>query len=81
MSWKDTLDLYSCTECGRCQALCPAWNTEKPLSPKNLIVDLKKNLHLNKTAILEKKAENITHISHILSFTQEKSSRHHKISP
>jgi len=62
MSWKDALDLYSCTECGRCQALCPAWNTQKPLSPKNLIVDLKKNLHANKAAILEGKAENITHV-------------------
>lgn len=37
LSWKDALDLYSCTECGRCQELCPAWNTDKPLSPKNLI--------------------------------------------
>jgi Fe-S oxidoreductase len=48
MSWKASLDLYSCTECGRCEELCPAWNTDKPLSPKNLIVDLKKNLHRNK---------------------------------
>ncbi len=62
MSWKDTLDLYSCTECGRCQELCPAWNTQKPLSPKNLIVDLKKNLHANKTAILSGKSEEITHV-------------------
>lgn len=62
MSWKDALDLYSCTECGRCQALCPAWNTEKPLSPKNLIVDLKKNLHRNKESILTGKAEEVTHV-------------------
>lgn len=62
VSWKDTLDLYSCTECGRCQELCPAWNTEKPLSPKNLIVDMKKNLYINKTVILEGKTEEITHI-------------------
>jgi Fe-S oxidoreductase len=62
MSWKDALDLYSCTECGRCQSLCPAWNTEKPLSPKNLIVDLKKNLHTNKPAILEGKTDQVTHV-------------------
>ena len=62
MSWKDALDLYSCTECGRCQSLCPAWNTQKPLSPKNLIVDLKKNLHSNKATILAGKAEEVTHV-------------------
>ncbi len=59
-SWKDTLDLYSCTECGRCQNLCPAWNTEKPLSPKNLIIDLKKNLVRNKAAILAGKSDEVT---------------------
>ena len=62
MSWKDALDLYSCTECGRCQELCPAWNTEKPLSPKNLIVDLKKNLHLNKEKILSGKTDEVSHV-------------------
>lgn len=62
MSWKDTLDLYSCTECGRCQELCPAWNTDKPLSPKNIIVDLKKNLYRNKENILAGKTEALTHI-------------------
>jgi Fe-S oxidoreductase len=62
LSWKDALDLFSCTECGRCQSLCPAWNTQKPLSPKNLIVDLKKNLHLNKATILAGKAEEVTHV-------------------
>jgi Fe-S oxidoreductase len=62
LSWKDALDLYSCTECGRCQELCPAWNTDKPLSPKNLIVDIKKNLHTNKPLILEGKADEVGHI-------------------
>ncbi|MGH3347633.1 MAG: Fe-S cluster protein, partial [Nocardioides sp.] len=33
-SWKGLLDMATCTECGRCQDQCPAWNTEKPLSPK-----------------------------------------------
>ncbi len=62
LSWKDTLDFYSCTECGRCQELCPAWNTEKPLSPKNLIIDLKKNLYRNKDVILAGKTEEVTHV-------------------
>jgi Fe-S oxidoreductase len=35
------LDFTTCTECGRCQSQCPAWNTEKPLSPKLLIMDLR----------------------------------------
>lgn len=41
LTWKQRLDLYSCTECGRCQELCPAWNTEKPLSPKLLVLALR----------------------------------------
>jgi Fe-S oxidoreductase len=40
-SWKDMLDLYTCTECGRCQTHCPAFNTGKILSPKTLITDLR----------------------------------------
>ncbi|MCW2779955.1 MAG: protein of unknown function cysteine-rich region domain protein [Marmoricola sp.] len=40
-SWKGLLDMASCTECGRCQSQCPAWNTEKPLSPKLLIMGLR----------------------------------------
>ncbi|GAA1477019.1 hypothetical protein GCM10009623_14650 [Nocardioides aestuarii] len=40
-SWKGLLDLATCTECGRCQSQCPAWNTEKPLSPKLLIMMLR----------------------------------------
>jgi Fe-S oxidoreductase len=44
LSWKNLLDLFSCTECGRCQDACPAWNTGKPLSPKLLIMGLRDNL-------------------------------------
>jgi len=43
-TWKGALDLATCTECGRCQSQCPAWNTEKPLSPKLLIMDLRDHL-------------------------------------
>ena len=42
-SWKMLLDASSCTECGRCQDLCPAWNTDKPLSPKKLMMDLRQS--------------------------------------
>lgn len=41
LSWKHLLDTYTCTECGRCEAECPASRTGKPLSPKKLILDLK----------------------------------------
>ena len=40
-TWKDLLDVTTCTECGRCQSQCPAWNTEKPLSPKLMITSLR----------------------------------------
>ena len=40
-SWKAALDFATCTECGRCQSQCPAWNTGKPLSPKLVIMDLR----------------------------------------
>ncbi|WP_367180033.1 heterodisulfide reductase-related iron-sulfur binding cluster [uncultured Phycicoccus sp.] len=40
-TWKGLLDFSTCTECGRCQSQCPAWNTEKPLSPKLLMMALR----------------------------------------
>ena len=40
-TWKGLLDFGTCTECGRCQSQCPAWNTDKPLSPKLLDDDLR----------------------------------------
>ncbi|BAJ29610.1 MULTISPECIES: (Fe-S)-binding protein [Kitasatospora] len=42
-SWKGILDFSTCTECGRCQSQCPAWNTGKPLSPKLLIMSLREH--------------------------------------
>lgn len=41
ISWKGLLDMTSCTECGRCQSACPAWHTDKPLSPKLLIMAMR----------------------------------------
>jgi Fe-S oxidoreductase len=43
-TWKQLLDLATCTECGRCQDQCPAWNTDKPLSPKLLIMSLRDHM-------------------------------------
>lgn len=44
LTWKQLLDGYTCTECGRCTAACPAANTGKPLSPKKIIVDIRHRL-------------------------------------
>jgi len=41
LSWKDLLDGFTCTECGRCQEACPAWATGKPLNPKTLIMGIR----------------------------------------
>ncbi|KRE94349.1 Fe-S cluster protein [Nocardioides sp. Soil774] len=48
-SWKGILDFTTCTECGRCQSQCPAWNTEKPLSPKLLITSLRDHAYAKAT--------------------------------
>jgi Fe-S oxidoreductase len=42
--WRQMLDFYTCTECGRCQDVCPAYNSGSPLSPKLLIMNLRHNL-------------------------------------
>jgi Fe-S oxidoreductase len=53
-TWKQTLDMYSCTECGRCSALCPATSTQKPLAPRQFLLQLRDNLYANQTAALKK---------------------------
>ncbi|HEX8960155.1 MAG TPA: (Fe-S)-binding protein [Geobacteraceae bacterium] len=50
-SWKDLLDSLSCTECGRCQDLCPAYATGKPLNPRRIVHDIKVNLLENGPAL------------------------------
>lgn len=40
-TWKDRLDLIACTECGRCQEVCPAYNSQKILSPRQLILNFR----------------------------------------
>jgi len=48
---KDLLDSLTCTECGRCQDLCPAHNTGKPLNPRRIVHDIKVNLLENGPAV------------------------------
>ncbi|MBW8051107.1 MAG: (Fe-S)-binding protein [Cytophagales bacterium] len=45
VSWKNYVDALSCTECGRCTAVCPANITGKKLSPRKLFVDLRKRMN------------------------------------
>lgn len=52
-TWKQNLDLYACTECGRCSENCPANLTGKPLSPKETIHNLKKHLLAKGKLLLE----------------------------
>ena len=53
LSRKQMLDLFTCTECGRCQDACPAWATGKPLSPKLLIMDLRDRVVAEASGVVE----------------------------
>jgi Fe-S oxidoreductase len=56
-TWKGFLDFATCTECGRCQSQCPAWNTGKPLSPKMLITDLRDHAFAKAPYMMASEAE------------------------
>ena len=58
-SWKDLLDSFTCTECGRCQDLCPAYNTGKALNPRRIVHDIKVNLLKNGPTIKEGRADGL----------------------
>lgn len=62
LSWKKGLDLYACTECGRCEEVCPADMTGKPLSPARLVHDFKVELFRQKDLVLAKKPDEIPHV-------------------
>ena len=55
-TWKQLLDGYACTECGRCNTVCPASNTGKPLFPKEIILGVKEALFVESPAILGEKS-------------------------
>ena len=59
LNWKNVLDLYACTECGRCEEQCPADMTGKPLSPKRVIHDAKIDLFDQAPAVIEKNNETV----------------------
>jgi Fe-S oxidoreductase len=59
LTWKNVLDLYACTECGRCEEQCPADATGKPLSPKRVIHDSKVDLFDQSKAILAKDYDSV----------------------
>jgi Fe-S oxidoreductase len=59
LNWKNVLDLYACTECGRCEEQCPADTTGKPLSPKRVIHDSKIDLFSQSNAILARKYDSV----------------------
>jgi Fe-S oxidoreductase len=61
LSWKNTLDLYACTECGRCEEQCPAWNTGKPLSPARLVHDYKEELIKHRDLVMKKEYDSLPH--------------------
>lgn len=55
--WRNMLDFYTCTECGRCQDVCPAYNSGLPLSPKLLIMNLRDNM-MERGAVLSSGSSN-----------------------
>ena len=61
---KQVLDLYACTECGRCEEQCPADMTGKPLSPKRVIQDTKHDLFDQSQIILAKDYDSVVPLVH-----------------
>ncbi len=56
-SWKQLLDGFSCTECGRCHEQCPATNTGKPLSPRKIIMELREHTEKKAPYLFKKKSD------------------------
>jgi Fe-S oxidoreductase len=59
-TWKGLLDFSTCTECGRCQSQCPAWNTGKPLSPKLMILSLRDHAYAKAPYLLAGGGKDLT---------------------
>src|SRR6201997_1081650 len=70
MTWKGLLDMATCTECGRCQSQCPAWATGKPLSPKQVILDLRDHAFATAPYLLATEEERVTLAPGILELAQ-----------
>lgn len=52
-TWKQAMDMYSCTECGRCSSMCPATATGKPLAPRQFLLNLRDSLYAAQPQILK----------------------------
>jgi len=62
LTWKQLLDGYTCTECGRCDSVCPANITGKPLSPRKIITDIRKRTMEKAPALLDGSATDEKHL-------------------
>ncbi len=65
-TWKQMLDFATCTECGRCQSACPAWTTDKPLSPKLLIMNLRDNMFSSAATLMNGEGEQTALVPNII---------------
>jgi Fe-S oxidoreductase/nitrate reductase gamma subunit len=61
-SWKDNLDAFACMECGRCQDACPAFASDKPLSPKMIVLNLEKALLAGREALSAKTRDDLPEV-------------------
>ena len=57
LHWKSILDLYTCTECGRCSHMCPANKTGKLLSPKHISINLRDHLYSRQGELIRKNGD------------------------
>lgn len=57
-TWKQVLDMYSCTECGRCSSHCPATLSGKPLAPRQLLLNLRDYLYTHQQELLARQPQN-----------------------
>jgi len=71
LGWKERLDFLTCTECGRCNDVCPTATTGKSLKPRELIVDLKENLFKEKENLMSNLVDKVTAISPESGITDE----------
>jgi Fe-S oxidoreductase len=56
-TWKQVLDMFSCTECGRCSSNCPATATGKPLAPRQMLLDLRDYLYAHQDEVIQKRVQ------------------------
>jgi len=71
-TWKGLLDFTTCTECGRCQSQCPAWNTDKPLSPKLVMMNLREHAYAKAPYLLASSDDERKSLSQLVLDEQEK---------